>query len=52
LKYELLEQLLDEGMIVMKPNIEEFREAVKDIPYEFEEEWGEGLYEKVIKAQE
>ena len=52
LKYELLEQLLDEGMIVMKPNIEEFREAVKDIPYQFEEEWGEGLYEKVLKAQE
>jgi tripartite ATP-independent transporter DctP family solute receptor len=52
LKYELLEKLLDEGMIVMKPNIEEFREAVKDIPYQFEEEWGEGLYEKVLKAQE
>jgi tripartite ATP-independent transporter DctP family solute receptor len=49
---ELLEKLLDEGMIVMKPNIEEFREAVKDVPYQFEEEWGEGLYEKVLKAQE
>jgi len=52
LKYELLEKLLDEGMIVMKPNIEAFREAVKDVPYQFEEEWGEGLYEKVLKAQE
>jgi len=52
LKYELLEKLLDEGMIVMKPDIEAFREAVKDVPYQFEEEWGEGLYEKVLKAQE
>jgi len=52
MKYELLEQLLDEGMIVMKPNIEKFREAVKDVPYEFEKEWGEGLYDRILKAQE
>jgi len=52
LKYELLEKLLDEGMIVMKPDIEAFREAVKDVPYQFEKEWGEGLYDKILKAQE
>ncbi|RLE11389.1 C4-dicarboxylate ABC transporter substrate-binding protein [Candidatus Aerophobetes bacterium] len=52
LKYEYLEKLLDEGMIIMKPDVEAFREAVKDVPYQFEKEWGKGLYDKILKAQE
>lgn len=52
LKYEYLEKLLDEGMVIMKPDIEAFREAVKDVPYQFEKEWGEGLYDRILKAQE
>ena len=36
----------------MKPDVEAFREAVKDVPYQFEKEWGKGLYDKILKAQE
>jgi len=52
LKYELLEKVIDGGMIVMKPDIESFRKAVRDVPYKFEKKWGEGLYDRVLKAQE
>jgi len=36
----------------MKPDVEAFREAVKDVPYQFEKEWGEGLYDRILQAQE
>jgi len=52
LKYELLEKVIDGGMIVMKPDIESFRKAVREVPYKFEKKWGVGLYNKVLKAQE
>lgn len=51
LKSELLDKVLDEGMIVMKPDVEAFRKAVRDVPYEFEKEWGEGLYDRILQAQ-
>ena len=52
LHYGFLEKVLDEGMVVLKPDLEAFRKAVRDVPYQFEKEWGEGLYDKVLKAQE
>ena len=51
LKFELLERVLDEGMIVMKPDVQAFGKAVRDVPYEFEKEWGEGLYNRILQAQ-
>ena len=52
MKLALLEKILDAGVIVMKPDIEAFRKAVKDVPYQFEDKWGKGLYDRVKKAQE
>lgn len=52
MKLDLLQKLLDEGMIVLKPDVEAFRKAVRDVPYKFEEKWGKGLYDKFMKAQE
>jgi tripartite ATP-independent transporter DctP family solute receptor len=52
MKLALLEKILDAGVIVMKPDIEAFREAVKDVPYQFEDKWGKGLYDRVKKAQQ
>jgi len=51
LRSELLDKVLDGGMIVMKPDLEPFREAVKDVPYQFEDRWGKGLYDRVLQAQ-
>jgi len=51
MKLELLETILDAGVVVMKPDIEAFREAVKDVPYQFEDKWGKGLYNRVKQAQ-
>lgn len=52
LKTAYLETLSQKGMTVVEPDIEAFRKAVKDVPYQFEKEWGEGLYDKILKAQE
>jgi hypothetical protein len=52
MKLALLEKILDAGVIVMKPDVEAFASAVKDVPYEFEGKWGKGLYDRVKKAQE
>ena len=46
MKLELLEELLDVGMVVMKPDIDAFRKAFKDISYEFEGKWGKGFNDK------
>jgi len=51
MKLELLEKILEEGVIVMKPDIEAFRRAVRDVPYQFEDKWGKGLYDRIIQAQ-
>lgn len=51
MKLALLEKILDAGVIVMKPDIEAFRKAVKDVPYGFEDKWGKGLVDKVKQAQ-
>jgi tripartite ATP-independent transporter DctP family solute receptor len=51
MRSELLDKVLDGGMIVMKPDLEPFREAVKDVPYQFEDRWGKGLYDRVLQAQ-
>ena len=47
----LLDKVLDEGMIVMKPDIEAFAKAVREVPHEFEDKWGKGLYDRVLQAQ-
>ncbi len=51
MRSELLDKVLDGGMIVMKPDVEAFRKAVKDVPYQFEEKWGKGLYDRILQAQ-
>jgi TRAP-type C4-dicarboxylate transport system substrate-binding protein len=52
MKLALLETILNAGVIVMKPDVEAFTRAVKDVPYEFEDKWGKGLYDRVLKAQQ
>lgn len=51
MKLELLEKVLEEGVIVMKPDVEAFRRAVRDVPYQFEKKWGKGLYDRILQAQ-
>ncbi len=51
MRSELLDKVLDGGMIVMKPDLEPFRKAVRDVPYQFEDRWGKGLYDRVRQAQ-
>lgn len=51
MRSELLDKVLDEGMIVMKPDIEAFAKAVREVPYAFEDKWGKGLYDRVLQAQ-
>jgi tripartite ATP-independent transporter DctP family solute receptor len=51
MRSELLDKVLDGGMIVMKPDLGPFRKAVKDVPYQFENRWGKGLYDRVLQAQ-
>jgi tripartite ATP-independent transporter DctP family solute receptor len=48
---QLLDLVKKAGMVVIEPDINAFREAVKDVPGKFEEVWGTGLYEKVQEAQ-
>jgi len=52
MKLALLEKVLEAGMVVMKPDIGAFSKAVKEVPYKFEDKWGKGLYDRVLKAQE
>ncbi len=44
----LLDKFKEKGMIIIKPNVEEFREAVlKVVPKMFEKKWGKGMWEKI-----
>lgn len=52
LRDKYLKQLKDSGMTVIEPDNKAFAEAVKDVPFDFEDRWGKGLYAKVLKAQE
>ncbi len=52
MKLALLEKILDAGVIVMKPDVDAFSKAVSNVPYQFEDKWGKGLYDRVLKAQE
>lgn len=45
-----LESLKAEGMTVVEPDIEAFREATANIYQQFEDEWGEGLFERMRNA--
>jgi TRAP-type transport system periplasmic protein len=45
-----LENLKAEGMTVIEPDIEAFRAATTDIYGQFEDEWGEGLFERMRNA--
>jgi len=45
-----LENLKAEGMTVVEPDIEAFREATANIYQQFEAEWGEGLFERMRNA--
>ena len=51
MRSDLLEKVLDGGMFVMKPDVEAFHKAVKDVPYQFEKKWGKGLYDRILQAQ-
>jgi tripartite ATP-independent transporter DctP family solute receptor len=49
---ELLRQLVeDHGMTVMEPNLQAFRQAVAGVPEQFTDQWGEGIYERVMESQ-
>jgi TRAP-type C4-dicarboxylate transport system substrate-binding protein len=48
---KLLEQVKNAGVQIIEPDLAAFREAVKDVPKKFEDEWGAGLYERVKEAQ-
>ncbi len=44
----LLDKFKEKGMIIIKPNVEEFREAVlKVVPKMFEKKWGKGMWERI-----
>ncbi len=44
----LLDKFKEKGMIIIKPNVEEFRAAVlKVVPKMFEKKWGKGMWEKI-----
>ena len=45
-----LEKLRAEGMTVVEPDIDAFRAATADIYKQFEDEWGEGLFERMQNA--
>jgi len=45
-----LENLRAEGMTVIEPDIDAFRAATADIYKQFEDEWGEGLFERMQNA--
>jgi len=47
-----LKTVKDYGVTVIEPDNDAFRRAVKDVPYKFEDKWGKGLYDRVLKAQE
>lgn len=48
---ELIEELEKLGMEVIKPDVDAFREVCSNIHLDFEEEWGEGLFEKIQAIQ-
>ena len=52
LRDNYLKQLKDSGMTVIEPDLKAFAEAARNVPYQFEDRWGKGLYDKVLKAQE
>ena len=44
----LISKFKSAGVIVIEPNVEEFRKAVLDtVPQQFEEKWGKGVWEKI-----
>lgn len=47
-----LEEMIQKGMKVSKPDLDAFRKACSQIYKQFESKWGVGLYEKIIAAQE
>ncbi len=48
----LLEKFKEKGMIIIKPNVEEFRAAVlKVVPKMFEKKWGKGMWEKIQEVK-
>jgi len=47
---DLIEKFKKSGMMVIEPNVNEFRNAVlKSLPKEFEQKWGKGLFEEIEK---
>lgn len=47
------EQLKEKGMIFITPDIEQFKEATKDVWKEFAPQaWGEGVYEKIQELRD
>lgn len=48
---EKLEEMKNNGMNVVEPDKAAFIEAAKEIVAEFEDQWGEGLYEEIRNAK-
>jgi tripartite ATP-independent transporter DctP family solute receptor len=49
---ELLDRFKSLGMIIVEPNVEEFRKAVLDtVPKQFEAKWGKDTWEKIQAAK-
>ena len=48
---EYLEYLAGK-MTIIEPDVGAFAEAARVVPYEFEDRWGRGLYDEILKAQE
>lgn len=46
-----LEEFKKSGMIIVKPNVQKFKEATLPVIKEFEDEWGKGLYESIQAVQ-
>jgi len=46
---EMLNNLQEEGMIVIEPDVDAFRTAAEDVHVQFNAAWGEGLYERIRK---
>lgn len=53
LKYEeeKLAEMKEAGLEVIEPDLEAFKESSKEIIKEFEDQWGEGVYEKLQDAK-
>ena len=48
---DLEQKLKDKGMVFIQPDVEAFREGVKDVPARFKDTWKAGLFEQIQQTQ-